>query len=162
MIFALKTNSGLNVSFVRFFSGSETTEIYIFFIKSYFGLVRIIFKPIFIRNTFKSSSICRSTIRPILTICRFSKVAYTVVGSIYIYVINLIQRPFSVHVKPREAMGSVMLSMNFNVNISFVMKTTRALSDTNFWPRFSPMKKPRIGIIVKDFGEGFVGDFVHA
>lgn len=158
----MKLNSRLDVRIVRFFGSFKTTKINNFFIKSYFCLKWIFFKPFFVCNPLKSVFVFRRAICSILTIRSFSEIFNSIIRPISVNVINLINRPFSVYIKPCESMRCIVLSVNFNVNITSMVKVSCRSTNLDFWARTCPRKDARDGIVAEGGEKIFVGNFVHA
>lgn len=97
----------------------------------------------------------------ILAIGRLAQVLKSVIVSGAIYVVDLVYRPFAGDIEPRKAMCRIRFPVNFEINVSFVVKVARFLTHPYLGPRRGPGKIASFLVIGKDFEEMGMRDFFH-
>jgi len=114
-------------------------------------------------HTKKFARICCIPIAHVLSIYAalcVSKVGKSVVGSVSVDMVNLINRPLSGHVQPRKAMPIVVALTNSNHDISaHSIDATDSLSwHPSFWAWvFQASKHARFGIVMKKLAQTLRG-----
>lgn len=94
-------------------------------------------------DTFISGSIIflRSSIAVILRGCCVSQIFPTVVALVFVDMINFVFRPFSFYIKPREAMGHILIAIYSYFYSTFcAFKTGLFSNDGSFRKGYSPRK----------------------
>ena len=163
----LRVSKNLRLKFVScfnsFFKRYKCTNVDRFFIQhnscnpSFF-----LFVPSYSRNTTNVCFVWCSILR-ILKPINFSKIAYSVVVSFPIYMVNLIYRPFTISNKPCQSMSKIhfFLELNSYVSIRFLASCFCA----NFYfssRRFNPNKFSRIRVVLKTLLQQCKIYFAHA
>lgn len=85
----------------------------------------------------------------VLGMCGFAEIAKSVIRFVSIKVINLIRWPLAVNIKPRKAMGVVMLTVDSDDDIPVVTITSDQVCATTT-PPSSPRKYSSQRIVVKN------------
>jgi hypothetical protein len=142
-----------DVRSMSFFLGMECAKIDARFVVRNLSLptARPVFHPPKTADAFKAMSIPRNAIGAILSMRRKPEIAKSVIGSISIYVIDLLRRLFSRNVEPSQSVGTVSFPIDLNVNIPFVLlKISCNSSDPNSWARKPPTEDAGIRRVVED------------
>lgn len=143
----------ITVGGMSLFHGVKTPKVDDFFVVGNRSLPTpiCIFHPRQTANAFNPMFICAFAICPILTVGSFAKIFKSVIRFVSVNVVNLYGWHIFCHIKPRQTMGRIRFSVNFNVNISVVFfQVTSLLTNLNFWSWRRPMKKTRCWIISED------------
>lgn len=151
---------GFTVSGMRKFSGSKTTKMLAFPVKSNLGI------PLPGRLVQRDSKQAAGLIaywRTMLILLIFavaclSQVYKAIVCPVAIHVVNLLRRPFSRHVKPREAVCLVRGSGAADAPISIAMvQIPGFLSVAATGATFGPCEYTRLRVVVKKFAQTLRG-----
>lgn len=138
------------------FSGGITSYMALLTVFTYVRRVRTLFKPFMVADTFETKFIALFRIGLVLTVGRLSQVIKSVVSAITVSMIYLFRGPSPRHIEPRQTMLSVVLSVDLQTSITFMMRATGTLSDTNFWPRQQPREPTGYRIVMKNFTKLFM------
>ena len=136
-----------------FFHGVKTPKVDDFFVVGDRGLPTFIsiFHPRKTAHTFNAVLVGASAIRPILTMSGFTEVFKSVVRFVSVDVVNLRFWRVPSDIKPRKPMGRIRFSINFNVNVTFILfQISSLLAHLNLWSWRRPLEKTRCWIIGKD------------
>ena len=162
--FPMKPVCGGTISKICFFFGVKASEINGLFIVPNYRLPAAVgfFHPRQSSDSLEPMFIYSFAIRLILSICRFSQIFKSVVTSDPVNMIDLISRPLTGHIEPRQPMSGVGLTVNFNENVPFMVRERPSnLPDPYFRPRRFPAEKPCLWLICENFKEMIVRYFVH-
>lgn len=142
---------GLNrVSFMRLLWSCKTTKINNFFLKGYLRLVWFDPKPRLKADSLKAIFIGMRTISSILTVCCLSKVFNSIVSFVSINMVYLFNGPILCFIKPSKSMGSIMLPVNFYIDISSMVDTTGFHPNFYFGPWGFPVKNTSAFLVRKN------------
>src|SRR5262249_27099555 len=113
----VKFGSSLNVCSVRRLWRIEVPEMMALaaFVDVSHKLAVLVHGYALITSTVVASATC---VPRILSVCRQSKVSYPIVGTVTVYVINLLRRPLPMDIKPCKPMSAVALTAYADENIS--------------------------------------------
>jgi hypothetical protein len=145
---------GFTVGGMRKFSGGKTAKMLALPVKSNLGIPP---PSRFVQRDAKQAAglIAYWRITLILLVCAvayLSQVCEAIVRSVAIHVVNLLQRPFSGHVEPREAVGLIRGSVTADTPVSIAaIKTPGALSIAASWTAFRPCECTSLRIVVEKF-----------
>ncbi len=88
----------------------------------------------------------------VLRLSCLAQIAKSIIGANYVYVVNLLGRPFSRHIEPRKAVAEVGTSIYVNFEIAPVAHATGdASSLPNRGERNLPCKNASVRTVVQDF-----------
>ncbi len=141
----------LTISFVRLFWCFKTSKINNFFIKCYLSLISIIFHPFKFFYSFKSMLVGCFGICSILPVCCFSKIRYSIIRFVSVYMVYLVSWPTSINVSPRKPMRCVLPCVYYNIPIPSASRISCPLPNPYPWPWSSPIKLPRLFVVGKNF-----------
>ena len=147
--------SGITICRMGFFFGMETSKVNNFFVMFDACLPAAVtfFHPRKAANSFKAMFVRSLAVCSVLPICSFSQIFKSVVCAVAVDMVNLFKRHRACYVKPNKSMGSIVLPIDFKVNISTMMKAPSFTSNANFWSRAIPIQEPCGRIIAKKFGK---------
>ena len=147
-----------NISSACFINGFKSSKINFFAVNTYSrGKVISVFK-----NPHNSSGLiaflCFPLILCIFCFCNISQIFKSVIGSIPIYVVNLVLRPITGHVQPSKSMAAVWLAINRRCKISLRRHAPRNTSfrDSRLF-QFS-RKNSCFWVVVKDLLKAGLGE----
>ena len=144
----MQSFSSLTICFMGILFGVKAPKIERFFVMCNLSLPASVcfLHPRYSPDTFESIFVSRSTICSVLPIRCFSKIFKPIIRFISINMVNLFCGHFSSDIKPNKPMGSVMLPIDFNMDVS-TMNTSGFLSNINSWSRSVPNKMATRGVV---------------
>ena len=118
---------------------------------------------VFASNASKSACVSRrfSPVMRISDVGSFAQVNQSVIRAGIVNVVNLIRRPYTMCVKPREAMRAVQDIIYTNADIPVLHQAPSHGTFTTFSTGRSPLKNPRIRVITDEFFQPFYGKLGH-
>lgn len=141
------------------FFGAETGNAYPFAVNQYLHCPRTIsrrYATVFRQSVFIGA-------RNIMQICRtahIAQIAKTVVCSIAIYVVDMILRPFSSHVQPRQPMFGNGFFADKNSTVSITHLRASALTyPVRLVFALQPCENARVGVIMDKLTQFFCGNW---
>lgn len=156
----MKYALGFAVGGVRKFSGCKTAEVLAFAGKSNLGI------PLPSRlvqsDAKQPAGLVADWRSPLIlligTMAGLSQVRKTIVCPVAVHVVNLLRRPFSGHIEPREAVGLVCVSVAAHAPVSIAgIKASCTFSVAASGATFCPCECARLGIVVNKFAQTLRG-----
>ena len=142
----------LAVRLVRFFLGCKASEGDNFSVFCYPGLPRSILKPRLEGHSLEPVNAGRLGICSILPVRGFPEVANSIVGSIFVYVVDLIFRLTPIMKRPSKSVGRVIPSKNFYVNVTApLVDGSGHRSSLGPPPVTKPSERPRLRVVRQNF-----------
>ena len=159
----MKFCCGLAISEMCLFLGSITTKVMHFIVM---GDLRLPAFSSFLHprkqpNPFESMFVSRFCVGSILPIGCFAQICKFIIRFISINMINLVGRPFTNHIKPRQTMSHIGFSINTNIDVSSIMQTPSFGPNLNFWSWGFPKKISRFRIILDNVKKCFMVKCFH-
>lgn len=157
----MQSLSSLFVSIMRLFWGRVTPKVNHLFVVSYLGLVRLCLKPFLEHNALKSRKATSFAIGSVLPIFCQSKVAKAIIGLVSVDMVNRSVRFLSGNVKPSQAMGGAVNSVNLKVNVSLVVKRASDLPHIHSGSRLGPSKNTSFRFVIEYIQKILMVDVLH-
>ena len=151
--------AGFFVSLMRFFKGVKQAQANRFVINLYFS------KPAFVfaAHTCKAAAVVFTqfmAVMRVFLVSSFTQIAKPIVGSVAVYVVNLMRRPFAGHVKPRKSVREIQIIVEPN-NIVSVLHAAPCFSARRAPSAFSvPCELARFWVIVNQMAKALGRKFV--
>jgi hypothetical protein len=91
----------------------------------------------------------------------FTQICQFVIGTVSIYMVNLICRPITMYIKPHQTMRKIKGVIKTYTNITVLHAASNGIAQAAASTRFSPSKNARVRAIVHEFFEAFWGHVVN-
>jgi len=146
-----------HVCCMRFFRCIKYAEMNVAVVMAYLCTPRISPRRWIISHAFKAVFAALVGVLLILRLCGFAQVTEAIIGAFAIYMIDLLLRPATSHIKPSQPAAKIGFSINDDRAATVAVSSCSSNhADTHFWSRFTPSENARIGIVVKKFAQVFM------
>ena len=145
---------GVNIGLMSFFSGIKPSKQDLDAVRAYpCSIPFSIFKPRHAKVSAGSISVVMfALVLNVARCCNITKIFKRIVFSISVYVINVVRRPVSCHVKPSKATGAVPRAINPYDSVTIWPNVSSLRSGHDFSASFfCPRKNSGFRVIIKNF-----------
>ncbi len=149
-----------NICFMSRFRRIEQTYADRFVVYLYFS------QPfaVFFTNAEKATFVAwfwLTVILRVFCVRNFSEVIKSIVGSISVDMVDLLCRPYSFLIKPRQSVGQIKSVVQSDNHISVFGYAPCFSPGTAFSPGLSPREKPGVSVVIEQFVQSFWGHAVN-
>lgn len=148
----------LNICFMSLFWRFKAAYAYCFVIYLYFSFP---FRSFFVNASKAGSVVCSAPVLSIFCISRFAQITKTIIGSVSVYMIYLVCRPLSCHIKPRKTMCKMQNIVKPDANISITHSAASWCASSTPSPRKIPCKFAGILAIVNQNFQSILSKHDH-
>lgn len=158
----MQNTLGVQIGLMRFFRRSKIAYAPRFAVDAYAGAPFALVRD-YADKARLVSFIWLAYILRIATSVYNSKVAEPIVRFCTVYVVNKSSRPFTGNVQPRQPMRFKYIAANAYGHIADFVNAPCHIANVNaFCGSFFPNKKPRVGVVIKNFSQVFCGKILLA
>jgi len=141
-----------NICLMRFFRSAKQTYADRFVINFYFSQPLAVF---FADSAKTAFVLAFMFVLRILGVRNFTKVDKRIVSAVSVNMVNLIDWPFTINVKPRQTMCVMQNIVEPNTDVAMLHTAANNIAYSASSPRFSPRKYAGARIIVEQFMQSF-------